>query len=405
MADEIKDLIKDLGTTFETFKAENDKRLKEIEAKGHADPLLTEKVEKIEADMAKIVEMKAQLEALETVAGRGAFGGGTSEIDKAKAEYKTGFESWFRKGVEANLAELAVQANASTLDDTAGGFTVPEEMTATIDRVAGTVSAMRGLATVMGIGTDTYKKLVNQGGASTGWVGEKGSRAETDSPSLVEIAINTKEIYAMPAATQKLLDDSYIDIAAWLGNEVAIEFAEEEGDAFINGNGVEKPKGLDAYTKITNASYAWGKMGYIAGGHATLLNNADKLVDVTDGLNSIYLNGSSWLMNRTTNGVIRKFKDGEGNYIWRPGLEAGAPNTLLGYPVVTDDNVEDIGAGKYPIYFGNFKRAYLILDRFGIRVLRDPYSSKPYVLFYTTKRVGGGIVMYEAIKTLKIHTS
>jgi len=183
---------------------------------------------------------------------------------------------------------------------------------------------MRGLATVMSIGTDTYKKLVNQGGASSGWVGEKGSRDETDSPSLVEIAINTKEIYAMPAATQKLLDDSRIDIAAWLGNEVAIEFADEEGDSFINGDGVSKPKGLDAYTKIANASYAWGKMGYIAGGHATLLNSADKLIDVTNALKPVYLNGSSWLMNRTTLNVIRKFKDGEGNYIWRPGLEAGA---------------------------------------------------------------------------------
>ncbi|MBW2645102.1 MAG: phage major capsid protein [Deltaproteobacteria bacterium] len=402
---ELKDTIQSLGTTFEEFKAANDKRLKEIEAKGSADPLLTEKVEKINAEISKIAEMKTQLESLETVAGRGAFGGGTSELDKAKADYKAGFESWFRKGVEGDLSQLAVQANASTLDDTAGGFTVPEEMEATIDRVAESVSAMRRISTVMSIGTDTYKKLVNQGGASSGWVGEKGSRAATDTPSLVEIAINTKEIYAMPAATQKLLDDSRIDIAAWLGNEVAIEFAEEEGDAFINGDGVSEPKGLDAYSKVANASYAWGKMGYIAGGHASLLNSADKLIDLTTALKPVYLNGASWLFNRTTNGVIRKMKDGEGNYLWRPGLEAGSPNTLLGFPVVTDDNVENIGAGNYPIYFGNFKRGYLIIDRFGIRVLRDPFSSKPYILFYTTKRVGGGITMYEAIKTLKIASS
>ena len=402
--DEIKKIIEALGKTFETFKGENDTRLKEIEANGHADPLLAEKVDKINADIAQIAEMKTQLEALEKVAGRGAFGGG-SEVDPAKAAHTKAFESWFRGGVEGELKDLQVQANASTLDDTAGGFTVPEEMEATIDRVAATVSAMRGLATVMGIGTDTYKKLVNQGGASAGWVGEKGSRAETDTPSLAEIAINTKEIYAMPVATQKLLDDSRIDIAAWLGNEVAIEFADEEGDSFINGDGVSKPKGLDAYTKIANASYAWGKMGYIAGGHATLLNSADKLIDVTNALKPVYLNGSSWLMNRTTLNVIRKFKDGEGNYLWRPGLEAGAPNVLLGYPTVTDDNVEDIGAGNYPLYFGNFKRAYLIVDRFGIRVLRDPFSSKPHILFYTTKRVGGGIVMYEAIKTMRIATS
>ena len=193
-----------------------------------------------------------------------------------------------------------------------------------------------------------------------------------------------------------------IDIAAWLANEVVIEFAEEEGAAFITGNGVEKPKGIAAYTFAANSAYAWGKVGYIAGGHATLLNNTDKLIDLVHALKPIYRNGSAFLMNDTTFGKIRLLKDGEGNYLWRPGLDAGAPETLLGKPVEIDDNVADIGANAYPVFFANFKRAYLIIDRFGIRVLRDPYTNKPYVMFYTTKRVGGGIVMYEAIKALKI---
>lgn len=402
---EIKDTIDALGKAFEAFKSENDARLKEIEEKGGADPLLTEKVEKINAEISHIAAMKKQLETLETVAGRGAFGGGTSELDQAKAEYKAGFEKWFRKGVEGNLAQLAVQASASTLDDTAGGFTVPEEMAATIDRIAGVSSAMRRLASVITIGTDTYKKLVSKGGATSGWVGEKGARAETDTPTLAEIAINTKEIYAMPAATQTLLDDSSVDIAAWLGNEVAIEFAEEEGAAFIKGDGVSKPKGLEAYATVANASYAWGKIGYIASGAASTFTNADKLFDLQHALKPIYRNGAAFLMNDNTLLHIRKFKDGEGNYLWRPGLLEGAPDTLLGKPVEIDDNVADIGADAYPIYFANFKRAYLIIDRLGIRVLRDPYSSKPYILFYTTKRVGGGIVMYEAIKTLKVATN
>ena len=402
---EIKDTIQALGTAFEEFKAANDARLKEIETKGHADPLLAEKVDKISTDMHEIAAMKRQLEALETVAGRGAFGGGTSELDQAKAEYKMAFESWFRKGVEGNLKELAVQANASTLDDTAGGFTVPEEMSKTIDRVAETVSAMRRICSTMTIGTSTYKKLVNQGGASSGWVEEKGSRSETDTPTLKEIAINTKEIYAMPAATQTLLDDSSVDIAAWLGNEVSIEFAEEEGEAFISGNGVGEPKGLEAYSTVANASYEWGKIGYIATGAASTFTNADKLKDLKRSLKSVYRNGALWLMNDTTAGHIDKFKDGDGNYIWRPGLIENAPDTLLGKPIEYDDNVADIAAGKYPIFFGNFKRAYLIVDRMGIRVLRDPYSSKPYILFYTTKRVGGGIISYESIKALKISAS
>jgi len=403
--EKIKGLIEDLGRTFEAFKSENDTRLKEIEAKGGADPLLTEKVEKISADMHEIAAMKRQLETLEAVVGREGLGGGTSELDQAKAEYQAGFDTWFRKGVEGNLDQLAIQASASTLDDTAGGFTVPEEMSKTIDRIAGTVSVMRRICSSMTIGTSTYKKLVNVGGASSGWVGEKESRAETDTPTLKEIAINTKELYAMPAATQTLLDDSAIDIGAWLGGEVAIEFDEQEGDSFINGDGVNEAKGLDAYTKITNASYAWGKMGYTASGTAATLANADKLKDLKRSLRPVYRNGALWLMNDTTAGAIDKFKDGEGNYLWKPGLIENAPDTLLGKPIEYDDNIEDIGAGNYPIYFGNFKRAYLIVDRLGIRVLRDPYSSKPYILFYTTKRVGGGIVMYEAIKTMKIATS
>ena len=402
---ELKELIMDLGKTFEEFKAENDKRLKEIEAKGGADPLLTEKVEKINAEISKISEMKAQIEALDKIAGRGAFGGGKSELDQAKAAHAKAFETWFRKGVEGDLKNLQIQASASTLDDTAGGFTVPEEMAATIDRIAGVTSAMRRLASVMSIGTDTYKKLVNQGGANSGWVGEKSARVETATPILAEIAINTKEIYAMPAATQTLLDDSSVDIAAWLGNEVAIEFAEEEGQAFIKGNGVDKPKGLEAYPYVANASYAWGKIGYIASGAASTFTNADKLFDLQHALKPIYRNGAAFLMNDNTLLNIRKFKDGEGNYLWRPGLLEGAPDTLLGKPVEIDDNVADIGAGAYPIYFANFERAYLIIDRLGIRVLRDPYSSKPYILFYTTKRVGGGIVMYEAIKTLRVATN
>ena len=402
---DINQVIEDLGRSFEAFKAENDKRLKEIETKGGADPLLTEKVEKINAEISQIAALKKQIEHVETVAGRGGFGGGHSVLDQAKAEYKAGFEKWFRKGIEGNLAQLAVQASASTLDDTAGGFLVPEEMAATIDRIAGVTSAMRRLASVITIGTDTYKKLVNQGGATSGWVGEKSERGETATPILAEIAINTKEIYAMPAATQTLLDDSSVDIAAWLGNEVAIEFAEEEGQAFIKGNGVNKPKGLEAYSTVANASYAWGKIGHIASGAASTFTNADKLFDLQHALKPIYRNGASFLMNDATLLHIRKFKDGEGNYLWRPGLLEGAPDTLLGKPVEIDDNVADIGQNAYPIYFANFKRAYLIIDRLGIRVLRDPYYSKPYILFYTTKRVGGGIVMYEAIKALKIAAS
>jgi HK97 family phage major capsid protein len=401
---ELKALIMDLGKTFEEFKAENDRRLKELEA-GKNDPLLAEKVDKINAEISNLAEMKRQVEAMEKVVNRPAFGGGHSELDQAKSEHRQAFDKWFRKGIDSGLRDLEIKANLSTLSDPDGGFLVPEEMETAIERVAETVSAMRRICSVMTIGTDTYKKPVNQGGATSGWVGEKGSRAETTTPTLAEIVINTKEMYAMPAATQTLLDDARIDVAAWLADEVAIEFNEKEADSFIHGNGVEQPKGIAAYTTVANASYGWGKIGYIASGKTTAFDDADKLFDLQHALKSVYRNGAAWLMNDATQNHIRKFKDGEGNYLWRPGLLEGAPNVLLGKPVEIDDNVDDIGAGKYPIFFGNFRRAYLIVDRMGIRVLRDPYSSKPYVLFYTTKRVGGGITVYDALKALKVSAS
>jgi len=398
---ELKETIESIGRAFEQFKAENDARLKEIEKKGSADPLLAEKVEKINADLTALGAMKKQLEAIETAVARGQYPGGGTAKDKEVIARAKAFTHLMRGNIDS-VKDMEIQASASTLSDPDGGFTVPEEVDTAIDRVQGTLSAMRRLATVRAISTDTYKKLVNQGGATSGWVAEKGTRAETSTPTLKEIAINTKELYAMPAATQILLDDSRVDIGAWLAEEVGIEFNEEEGAAFISGNGVEKPKGIAAYSMVANASYAWGKVGYIAGGHASLLNNMDKLIDLQHALKTSYRNGAAWLMNDATCGVIRKFKDGDGNYIWRPGLMEDKPDTLLGKPVEYDDNVDDIGANKYPIFYANFKRAYLIIDRLGTRVLRDPYTSKPYVLFYTTKRVGGGIVMYEAIKALKI---
>ncbi len=400
---ELKEMIDAIGKAFEQFKAENDARIKQIEAKGNVDPLLADKIEKINADLTAMSAMKKQLELIETAVGRMQLQGGSTQSAESRNRLKA-FGYLMRKGADA-IKELEIQAAASTLSDPDGGFTVPEEVDAAIDRVALTVSAMRRLCTVRTISTDTYKKLVNQGGATSGWVAEKASRAETTTPTLAEIAINTKEVYAMPAATQSLLDDSAIDIGQWLADEVSIEFNEEEGDALISGDGVSKPKGIAAYTMITNGSYAWGKVGFIPGGHASLLNNTDKLIDLQHALKSVYRNGASFLMNDITMAVIRKMKDGEGNYIWRPGLEQGSPDTLLGKPVEIDDNVDDIGAGKYPIFFANFKRAYLIIDRLGTRVLRDPYTQKPFILFYCVRRCGGGIVMYEAIKCLKIAVS
>ena len=399
----LKELIEELGKTFEEFKKANDARIKELEEKGTVDPLLSEKVEKINTALTDISNMKKQVEQLETVAARGIYpGGDISELETAKKDHRAAFEKWFRKGVDLGLKDLEIKAALSTDSDPDSGFLVPSEMEQAIERVAETVSAMRRIANVITIGTNEYKKLVSQGGAGSGWVGEKAARTETDTPTLKEIAINTKEVYANPAATQGTLDDSRISIDQWLADEVVIAFNDQESSAFISGNGVEKPRGILGYPVVANASYAWGSIGYILSGHASLIDDPDALIDLQHALKSVYRNGSVYLMADSTQGAIRKLKDGEGVYIWRPGLEPGAPNTLLAKPVEIDDNMPIIAGDAYAVAYGNFRRGYLIVDRIGVRVLRDPYSNKPYVHFYTTKRVGGGIVMYEAIKLLKV---
>jgi HK97 family phage major capsid protein len=396
--EKVLELIEKQGKAFEAFRAANDSRLAQIEGKGHADPLLEEKVDRVNADITAITK---QLAELEKKAGRIGDPMGGKE---AKSEHAKAFELFFRKGTDNGLAELQAKA-LSGLIDPDGGYTVPEELDAAIDRVATTVSAMRRLATVRAISTSTYKKLVSQGGAASGWVGEKTARAETNTPTLSEIAINTKELYANPAATQTLLDDSAVNIAAWLADEVSIEFAAQENAAFVSGNGVEKPRGILGYDTITNASYAWGKIGFVPSGASSTFPDPDKLITLQHALKSVYRNGAAWMMNDAVQAYVRTFKDGEGNYLWRPGLEPGAPNTLLGKPVETDDNMPAITTNTFPIAFGNFRRGYLIVDRIGTRILRDPYTAKPYVMFYTTKRVGGGVVNFEAIKLLKVAAS
>jgi len=399
--DEIKKQIEEIGTKFEDFKAENDAALKKIKDNGHVDPLLAEKITKIQNDMNENVNMKKDLEKLEaSVEKMKHLPGGGIQIDPVKAEHMRAFDSWARKGVEGDLAVLEIKAGLSVGSDPDGGFTVPIEEDPNIDRVAPVVSAMRSVAKVMTIGTDTYEKLVSQGGTASGWVGEKAARTATTGSTLAKIAINTKELYANVPATQKLLDDSRVDIPAWINSEIAVEFAEEEGDAFINGNGVEEPKGIDDYTKVANASYAWGKVGFIATGSASI-TSTDSIYDLRHALKSVYRQGASFLLNDATFLHVQKMKDGNGNYIWTPGLTLGAPDTLIGKEVVIEDNLADIGSATFPIYFGNWQRAYTIVDRFGIRVLRDPYTDKPNILFYTTKRVGGGVVMYEGLKALK----
>lgn len=400
-------ILNELKTTFEAFKVERDKEIADLK-KGMGDVVQTEKVDKINAEITKLQTALDDVNSI-VAALRVGGGGGEGRTADQKA-HAAAFNQFFRKGVDNGLADLEVKAGLRTTSDPDGGYLVPEEEATTIDRIAGTVSVMRQLASTISISGSVYKKLVGLGGAGSGWVGETAPRPETATPTLAELAFNVMEIYANPAATQTMLDDARVNIAEWLGNEVSITFAEQEGAAFWTGDGVLKPKGVLDYTAVANANYAWGKLGYIASGVAAALtdvthNGTDALIDLYYSLKAPYRNGASFVMSDAVMGTVRKFKDADGNYIWAPPTSSAEMATVLGKPIYNDDNMQAVGANAFPIAFGNFQRGYLIVDRFGIRVLRDPYTNKPWVHFYTTKRVGGGVQNFEAIKLMKVATS
>lgn len=403
-APDINATIAELNRTFAAFREQNDRRLADLES-GREDVVTNEHVDRINASVTELTQaVEAQQETINAL----RIGGGSGNAPSAEArEHTQAFNTWFRRGVnESALSDLQVRAGLTTQNDPDGGYLVPEEMDRTISRVLGTVSAMRGLARVVMVSAQEYAALVSQGGTNSGWVGEEDARPETDTPTLSKIVVNSGEIYANPAATQRSLDDAFFDVAAWLAEEVSIEFAEAEGAAFISGNGINKPKGILSYDTVANASYAWGKLGFVVTGGAAAFassNPADALFDLYYSLKAGYRNGAGFLTSDAVLGTIRKFKDGQGNYLWAPPT-ADMPASIIGKPVYTDDNMPALGANEFPVAFGNFQRGYMIADRLGVRVLRDPFTNKPNVHFYTTKRVGGAVTNYEAIKLLKCST-
>lgn len=404
MSEQLKALIEEQGRAFEQFKRVNDEILAR-KASGEAVAELETKLERINAALGENQRLIERIGVLEARMNRSDLGAG-GRADPEKARYREAFLGWLRKGQgEETLRTLTPKA-LSAGSDPDGGYFVTEELERTVDRVLPTQSAMRGLAQVLRIGAASYKKIVTKSGAAGGWVEETGARPETAGPQLSQLEFTPKEVYANPAATQTLLDDSFVDIEAWLADEIAITFGEKEGLAFISGNGVSQPRGILSYEAVLKASWEWGKLEYVKSGNASGFPTAapgDTLIDLVAALKGGYRQGAGFLMNRATEATVRKFKNATTEeYFWQPGLQAGTPATLLGHPVYIDDNMPDVAGGAFPIAFGNMRRGYLIVDRVGIRVLRDPYSNKPFVHFYSTRRVGGGVQNFEAIKLLKI---
>ena len=358
-----------------------------------------EALEREDDDIAALREdvaaLKARLDAQAVAGARPALSG-------AKAAASPFVERYLRKGLEGGVELKAL----SGVSDSAGGYAVPEELDQAIERTLTAISPIRAIANVVKVGSAGYRKLVTTGGTPSGWVAEPGGRPETGTPDFTEVAPPFGELYANPAASQAMLDDAAFDVEAWLASEIATEFARAEGAAFVSGNGTNRPKGFLAAPTSAAADGArpFGTLQFLATGVAggfPAASPQDKLIDFVQTLRSPYRQGATFVMNSATAARIRKFKTADGAFLWQTGLVAGQPDTLLGYPVVEAEDMPDVAADSLSVAFGNFRAGYLIAERSETQILRDPYTNKPFVHFYATRRVGGQVMNSEAIKLLK----
>ena len=428
MADEIKqavEAVKQVNVAFEEFKRANDARLAEMEKKGSADPLLEEKLKRIDADLdrAQRVADEAALAAKRQSRVVTDEKGDRIDLDAKAAEwagmlarrrgesvpafdaagmdgYKAAFDRFLRKGEEVMSVDERKALSVGTDPD--GGYVVNPDLSGRIVMKVFETSPMRAYASIQVISTDALEGLFDLEEASSGWVGETDARSETNTPQLGKWRIPVHELYAKPKATQKLLDDASINMEAWLASKVAEKFARDEANAFVVGNGVGKPRGFLTYGSGTTLpgtieQFPTGS----SGAFAAAPNGGDVLINALYGLKAQYRANATWFMNRATMTLTRKLKDNDGAYLWSPGIAAGQPASLLGYPVASFEDMPDPAANSLSIAVGDMREAYQIVDRLGIRTLRDPYSAKPYVEFYTTKRVGGDVVNFEALKLVR----
>jgi HK97 family phage major capsid protein len=409
---ETRAALHEMMAAFEAFKGANDARLDEIEKKASADVLLEQKVARIDQ---AVSAAQARLDRVVSEARRPDLGGGSgagspsgSTAGRATSpfhgEEKSAFDGYIRTGASFGLEVKAGLSSAPT----SGGYIVPAETERAIERRLMAGSPMREIATVRTVASGVFRKPVSTAGIASGWVAETAARPETDPATLALLEFPAADLYASPAATQSLLDDALINLDDWLAAEVEDAFAAQETQAFVIGDGVNKPKGFLSYPTVADAGQAWGQIGSVASGAAGAFggpNPTDRLIDLVYAPKARYRPNGRFVMNRRTVSAIRKFKDADGNYIWAPATRPGETASLLGYAVTEIETMPDLAANSLSIAFGDFARGYLIVDRAGVRVLRDPYSAKPYVLFYTTKRVGGGVQNFDAIKVMRFSAS
>jgi HK97 family phage major capsid protein len=405
---EIKSLIEAQNVKFEEFKKTNEAKLEAIKKEG-ATGDFEAKLKAIADDMAKDrADQKRAMDELEAKAARPKLGGDGKPLDEQSEAHKKAFGGYVRKGVEFDKSIEQKALNIGSGTD--GGYAVPKVIDSKIEALAVNISPIRSLATVQQISTSDFHKLVNVRGTTSGWVGETQSRTGTNNAQLVDIAPPMGELYAMPAATQQMLDDVFFDAESWLAGEIATEFARAEGAAHCVGTGVNQPKGFASYTTAAtaDATRAFGTVEHVAtgvsGAFKTLtstVNPVDSLYELVGKMKALYRPGASWVTNKAVLFTIMAFKDYQGRYVFSPTTAPGVEDTILGYPVTEAEDVPALAASSLSLWFANWKAFYLIVDRVGTRVIRDPFTSKPNILFYTTKRSGGSVLNSEAGKCLK----
>jgi HK97 family phage major capsid protein len=398
MSAELLKKIEDLNKAVADMRAANDKRLDEVEKKGRADPLLEAKVD---AANKEVGELRAEVAQLLKAAQRPKAGGADPE-GKLGDEYAKAYDKFLRKN-----DATALRAAVSVGDDPSGGYLVPDTLEKEVERYETDNTPMRSLCRVLPVSNEHFEKLVNQGGTASGWVDENETRGETATPTWNSLKPYFGEVYAMPGFTQRALDDVGLDLQAEIAQDVGVEFAMQENDSFTRGTGVKKPRGILGYTLASTAdgTRPFNQVQYVASGSSGTFDG-DDLLDLLHSLKRGYRVGASWMFSNLGIAAVRKLKDTTtGQYLWQPGLLAGQQDMLLGYPVNENDDWPDPAADAYAVGFGNWRRAYYIVDVRGTRVIRDELTVKGKVLFYTWKRVGGFLVNDRAVKVLKLGTS
>jgi HK97 family phage major capsid protein len=323
--------------------------------------------------------------------------------------HKKAFNAYLRSGDDDALRGLVLEGKAmSTAVAADGGYLVDPQTADTIRSMLLATSSLRSVAGVVNVDAVSFDVLVDRSEVGSGWATEVATTTETATPTIERISIKLHELSAMPKASQRLLDDSAFDVEGWLAGKIATRFIRAEAAAFINGTGVDQPKGIMIPPKVANASWVWGQLGYVPTGAAAdfaTTNASDCIVNLVYALTADYRSNGTFVMNSKTAGAVRKMKDADGRFMWGDSLQAGEPARLMGYPVLIAEDMPDVAANAYPIAFGDFATGYTIAERPDLRILRDPFSAKPNVLFYASKRVGGDITDFAAIKLLKIAAS